>query len=212
MVAPNSPIALAKHRIAPAIMPGRQSGRVTVTNTQSGWAPSVPAAALQPRVDGLDRQADGAHHQRKAHDRAGQRRAGPAEGEDDAELLVEEGADRPAPAEQDQQQVAGHHRRQDQRQVDQRVDQALPQNRRRASSQATAMPNGRLASVAVMATRRLSRTAVHSSGVMSELADFTRTVKPCFSNAAPRLALRRQVEERLGVGRSSSPWSAPPDR
>ena len=34
MVAPNSPIALAKHRIAPAITPGRQSGRVMVANTQ----------------------------------------------------------------------------------------------------------------------------------------------------------------------------------
>ena len=57
--------------------------------------------------------------------RAGQRRAGPAEGEDDAELLVEEVADRAAAAEQDQQQVAGHHRRQDERQVHQRVEQAL---------------------------------------------------------------------------------------
>ena len=36
-----------------------------------------------------------------------------------------------------------------------------------ASSQAMAMPNGRLQSVAVVAIRRLSRTAVHSSGVMS---------------------------------------------
>ena len=39
----------------------------------------------EARVDRLDRQADGAHHQRKAHDRGGQRRAGPVEGEDDAE-------------------------------------------------------------------------------------------------------------------------------
>ena len=28
----------------PAITPGRQSGRVMVANTQSGWAPKVPAA------------------------------------------------------------------------------------------------------------------------------------------------------------------------
>ena len=49
MVAPNSPIALAKDRIAPAITPGRQSGRVMVANTQSGLAPSVPAA-LSSRV------------------------------------------------------------------------------------------------------------------------------------------------------------------
>jgi len=28
----------------PAITPGRQSGRVMVANTRSGWAPRVPAA------------------------------------------------------------------------------------------------------------------------------------------------------------------------
>ena len=125
MVAPNSPIDLAKHRMAPAITPGRQSGRVTVANTQNGLAPKRAGRRFQPHVDRLDREANGAHQQRKAHDRAGQRRAGPAEGEDDAEGLVEEGADRPALAERDQQQVAGDDRRHDQRQVDQRVEQAL---------------------------------------------------------------------------------------
>jgi len=44
MVAPNSPMALAKHRIMPARMPGTMSGKVTVANTQAGLAPSVPAA------------------------------------------------------------------------------------------------------------------------------------------------------------------------
>ncbi len=83
-------------------------------------------------------------------------------------LLGEEGADRPAPTEGDQQQVAGDDGRQDQRQVDQRIEQALaPETRLRASSQAMATPNGRLARVAVVATSRLSLTAVHSSGVMS---------------------------------------------
>jgi hypothetical protein len=90
IVAPNSPIALAKARIAPAITPGRQSGRVMVANTQSGLAPSVPAALSSRVSTGLDREADGADHQRKAHDRAGQCRAGPAEGKHDAECLVEE--------------------------------------------------------------------------------------------------------------------------
>ena len=198
--------------MAPAITPGRQSGRVMVANTQSGLAPSVPAADLEPRVDRLDRQTDGAHQQRKAHHRAGQRRAGPAEGEDDAEMLVEEGADRPAPAERDQQQVAGDDRRQDQRQVHQRVEQALAPELPRASSQAMAMPNGRLAAVAVVATSRLSLTAVHSSGVMSTEADFTRTVKPCFSNDGPRLGATAGSRGRPWRRRCSSPWSAPPDR
>ena len=76
------------------------SGRVTVRKTQSGLAPKVPRRRLQAPVDRLDREADRPHHQREAHDGAGERRAGPAEGEDDAEGLVEQGADRPAPAEQ----------------------------------------------------------------------------------------------------------------
>ena len=44
MVAPNSPIALAKARTAPAITPGRIRGRVTVAQTHGPEAPSVPAA------------------------------------------------------------------------------------------------------------------------------------------------------------------------
>ena len=109
----------------PAMMPGRMSGRVMVTKTQSAIGAERAGGRLQPAVDRLDRQADGAHHQRKAHDGAGQRRAGPAEGEDDAEMLGQEGADRPAPAEAEQQQIAGDHRRQDQRQMDDAVEQRL---------------------------------------------------------------------------------------
>jgi len=45
MVAPNSPMALAKHRIMPAMRPGTISGRVIVRNTQARLAPSVPAAS-----------------------------------------------------------------------------------------------------------------------------------------------------------------------
>ena len=136
--------------------------------------------------------------------RAGERRAGPAEGEDDAEMLVEERADRPAPAEQDQQQIAGHHRRQDQRQVHERSSRLLPQNRPRASSQAMAMPSGRLAAIAVTATSRLSRTAVHSSCRHVELADFTSTVKPLLLEGRPRLAA-------LKIGRGT-PWHRLPWR
>ena len=85
MVAPNSPIALAKHRMAPAITPGRQSGRVMVANTQNGLAPSVPAAdSSRTSTASIDRRM-ARTSKRKAHHRAGQRRAGPAEGEDDAE-------------------------------------------------------------------------------------------------------------------------------
>ena len=73
---------------------------------------------LEPGVDRLDREADGADHQREGHDRGGERRAGPAEGEDDAEGRLEKGADRAAAAEAEEQQVAGDDGGQDQRQVD----------------------------------------------------------------------------------------------
>ena len=110
MVAPNSPIDLAKARIEPARMPGRINGSVTARKTKPGLAPSVSGGGLELRVDGLDRQADGAHHEGEAHHRTGQRRAGPAEGEDDAEMIGEERADRRLPAEAEQQQITGHHR------------------------------------------------------------------------------------------------------
>ena len=41
--------------------------------------------AVHVAVDGFDRQPDGPHHQRKGHDRRGQGRARPVEGEDDAD-------------------------------------------------------------------------------------------------------------------------------
>ena len=66
MVAPNSPIALAKPRIRPATTPGSASGSVIVKNTASGGAPSVSAACSRRAVDRLDRQADRPHHQRES--------------------------------------------------------------------------------------------------------------------------------------------------
>src|SRR6056297_4140788 len=44
IVAPNSPIALAKPRMLPAMIAGRINGKVTVANTQMRDAPSVDAA------------------------------------------------------------------------------------------------------------------------------------------------------------------------
>ena len=44
MVAPNSPIALAKPSTMPASTPGIAKGKVTVKNTRQGAAPSVSAA------------------------------------------------------------------------------------------------------------------------------------------------------------------------
>ena len=53
-----------------------------------------------------------------------------------------------------QQQITRHHRRQHHRQLYQGFDQELAEKSRRASSQATAMPNGSAARVATSATQR----------------------------------------------------------
>ena len=80
---------------------------------------------LEPAVDRLDRQPDRPHQQRKRHHAAGQRGAGPAEREHDAEMIGQPRADQAALAEGQQQQIAGNDRRQHQRQIDQRIDQRL---------------------------------------------------------------------------------------
>src|ERR1044072_756706 len=67
-----------------------------------------PSRVLELRVDGLDREPDRPYQQGKAHHAAGQRRAGPAEREHDAEPISEKGADHAAPAEPDQQQISGY--------------------------------------------------------------------------------------------------------
>ena len=107
------------------MMPGRISGSVTVRKTQAGFAPSVLAASSSrlstASIDSrIARTISG-----KAHDRAGQRGTRPAEREDDAEMLIEEGADRPFPAEGDEQQIAGDDRRHHQRQMHDAVEQRL---------------------------------------------------------------------------------------
>src|SRR5712671_2034577 len=59
MVAPNSPIALAKPSTMPASTPGSASGRVTVANTCHGAAPSVPAACSSRRsIASIDRRVE----------------------------------------------------------------------------------------------------------------------------------------------------------
>ena len=125
MVAPNSPSALAKPSTMPAMMPGSASGSVTVKEHAPRRCAERAGGLLQPAVDGFDRQPDRPHHQRKPHDPAGQRRAGPAERKNDAEMIGEPRADRAAPAERQQQQIAGDHRRQHQRQMHQCVEQRL---------------------------------------------------------------------------------------
>jgi hypothetical protein len=104
----------ANERIMPAMMPGRVSGNV-ITKSSSG--------VFQPAVDRLDRQADRAHHQREAHHGAGECRTGPTKRKDNPEMLVQELTKCAATAEEQQQDVACHHGRQDQWQMNQSVEQ-----------------------------------------------------------------------------------------
>src|SRR3954468_991362 len=80
---------------------------------------------LELLIDRLDGEPDRAHQQWKAHNAAGERGAGPAEREHDAEIVGQERADRSAPAKRNEQQIAGDDRRQHQRQGNDAVEQSL---------------------------------------------------------------------------------------
>ena len=95
MVAPNSPIAFAKPSTMPASTPGSASGNVTVAKTRQVLHPACLPPAPAFSVHGFDRQPDRSHQQRKRYDAAGQRRAGPAKREHDAEMVREPRPDRP---------------------------------------------------------------------------------------------------------------------
>ncbi len=128
--------------MAPAMIPGRISGRVTVRNTQGCAAPRV-AAACSSRgstasiASRMARTISG-----KRHDPGGQRRPGPAEGEHEPQCVSRNAAHRPVAAEGQQQQIAGHHRRQDQRQMHQPVQRRLAQKPPARQRMATNRPKG----------------------------------------------------------------------
>ncbi len=75
---------------------------------------------FQAEIGGFQRQANGADHDREGHHAGGQAGAGGGEHQPDAEPVEQQRPDRPADAEHDQQQPAGDHGRQHQRQMDER--------------------------------------------------------------------------------------------
>ena len=107
------------------MMPGSASGSVHGKERPESVGAQRRRGVLKPAVDRLERQPDGANQQRKRHHAAGERRTGPAEREHDAEMVGEKGADGALSPERDQQQIAGHHRRQHQRQMHDAVEQRL---------------------------------------------------------------------------------------
>src|SRR3979411_1972617 len=68
MVAPNSPIALAKPSTMPASTPGSASGSVTVANNRQGAAPSGLASCASQRAEAAEvQQQQVARHDRRQH-------------------------------------------------------------------------------------------------------------------------------------------------
>ena len=165
MTAPNSPSPAANATTAPARMPGAISGSVTVRKRSSGPAPSVRAAASSPgSTPSSDRRMA---RTISGKDMTAVASAAPAvvNTSRTPNQSVQQRPQRAAHAEQQQQPPADHHGRQHQRQVDQRIQQrpAREAPARRAHSAArtaSGSPNPTLTA----ATRRLSRTASHSSG------------------------------------------------
>ena len=209
MVAPNSPMALAKHRIMPAMMPGTISGSVTVRKTQARLAPSVPAASSS-------RASTASIDRRMARTSSGkpmtpQASAAPVQRNEKTmpKWSARKAADRPAPAEQDQQDVAGDDRRQDQRQEHEAVEQGVaPEATARQQPWRRRCRTAGSTSVATRATLRLSRTAVHSSGlrvIQSIVGSPQRS--PCSAARVVRIARAQhrealRLEQRLGLVRS----------
>ena len=196
---------------------------MTVRKTHGGLAPSVPAAASSRRstasierrmartISGnpMTPQASAAPVQRKAKTMP--------------KCSSRKRADRPAPAEGQEQQVAGDHRRQDQRQVHEAVRAApCPGTRAAPAACATRMPNGRLTSVAQVATRMREADRgpfvgtepqpLHRPAAPSVQCAGASTVKPCASKSSRRRLGPQEVEEGAGVGARRLRGHAPQDR
>ena len=126
MVAPNSPSALAKHSTMPAMMPGSASGSVTVRNDQQrGWRRASQAASSS-------RRSIASNDSRIARTSSGkpitpQASAAPVQRNENTmpKVSARNAPIDAAPAERDQQQIAGDDRRQHQRQMHDAVEQRL---------------------------------------------------------------------------------------
>ena len=106
-------------------MPGSASGRVTRREGPQAVGAERAGGVLETAVDRFDGEAHRPHHQRKPHDAAGERRPGPAKREHNPEMIGKERPQRRAAPQQHQQDIARHHRRQHQRQMDESVEQEL---------------------------------------------------------------------------------------
>ena len=120
---------------------------------------------LQSVIDVLERNADGAYHQRKGHDGSGERRAVAGEGELDAEVLVQPATDRTrarrtAPAVDSPTTTGGR----TSGRCTKASNRVRPAKRVRVSSHATRMANGRLKTTLRAATDRLNQSASDSAG------------------------------------------------
>jgi hypothetical protein len=179
MVAPNSPIALAKARIMPAMTPGRMSGRVTVRKTQRGLAPSVPAASSSLRsTASMERRMERTISGKPMTPQAS---AAPVQRKDSTTPNHSSSREPMAPRRpnrtSNRKPVTTGGRISGMWTMPFKSD--LPQKRPRASASATRMPSGRLTRTATVETLRLNRIAVHSSSLKaSQSTTFPHLARP----------------------------------
>ena len=160
--APNSPITRALHRITPLMTPHLMFGSVTRKNVCSPWRPAR-APPPPPRARGLDHRNDLARDERHRHEDRRQDDAGHREDDPDV-MLDQPRAEQAPPAEQQDEDQPGDHRRHGKRQVDQRRQEVLaaeiePRDRPRGAD-----PEDGLDGTATAAVSSVSRSAESVSG------------------------------------------------
>ncbi len=194
-VAPNSPTARVKPRIAAATRPRAASGSVNRDEGRDRAMTQRARHRLVARIDAFEGDARGADHQRQRHHRAGRDRAAP--GEEEAEIDAERVApERSARAEEAQQQETDRRRRQHQRQPEQRGEQVAARERA-PRHDVGQRDRGRSdhAAIDTDATRRLSSSAATTSWAIMPTVPAAAGQKPWRSKIALRLVAGEEVEE-----------------
>ena len=125
IVAPNSPESAGERQQNPGDDAGQGKGQRDRREYPGARAAQRLGRRFETLIDGVDGKANRADHQRKSHDCRGERGAGPAEGEDDAEPFVEPASDRTVLAEQHKEREADDDGREHERKVNESVEQDL---------------------------------------------------------------------------------------
>ena len=198
--APNSPMARALHSSTPYSSAQRMFGKVTRQKICQPPAPSEAAASSWSApcccISGISSRATNG----KVTKSGGQHDAG--RGEDDLDVVLAQPRAEPAVrAEQQHEHQAGDHRRDRERQVDQRQQQVLAGEAEPGDRPAGAMPNTMLAgthsaatsSVSLIAATRIGLGDVPRGRRRSQRRRLRRAPRPAASAPPARPAARRSA-------------------